>query len=86
MGCKAVTGNRLDDGRVVYLTKDGEWSGRLSECRLAATDAEGASLLALAERDAAGGRVVGPYLFEVGLDGGAVTPLGQRETIRARLG
>jgi len=73
---KAVTANRLADGAVVFRRDDGGWSLRGEE---AASAADGAGLLAAAERDAAAALVVGPYLIDLA-DG---RPADYRERIRA---
>lgn len=78
----AVTANRLVDGYVIYLTAEGAWSERLADAAIAGTKDEEAGLLAVAERDAKAGRVIGPYAFKVEVDGGLPLPLGQRESIR----
>jgi len=75
---KAITANRLTDGRVIYRTRAQGWTAELSEAwRLDEAEAEPALATAEAERDV----MVGPYLIEIDADG----PAGQkhrRETIR----
>lgn len=83
MPAKAVTANRLADGRVIYLAADGSWRGRAAEAAWAEDEAGQAELLARAEADAAAARVVGPYLFEVAVEDGRPAPVSLRETIRA---
>jgi len=46
---KAVTGNRLADGAVVYLASDGAWTERLANARLLADD-EADAILAEAQK------------------------------------
>jgi len=84
MTTKAITANRLRDGFVVYLARDGGWSDWIDDARVAATDEEEAELLASAARAVADALVVNPYAIEVGDDGGAVRPLHIKEAIRAR--
>jgi hypothetical protein len=84
MTLQAVTANRLSDGQVVYLTARGSWSQWLSECRVADSAAEGEAMLAVGQKAVAGRVVIDPYLFAVAVDDGALRPLSQRETIRAR--
>jgi hypothetical protein len=81
---KAVTANRLADGAVVYLTASGGWSAEIDDCRVAADEGEAASMLALGEEAAARQFVVGPYLFDLAGDDGALRPARLREAIRAR--
>ncbi|MEQ8404506.1 MAG: DUF2849 domain-containing protein [Oceanicaulis sp.] len=78
---KAVTANRLTDGKVVYRTPDGVWSPDPAQAaRLADADAQAA--LNAAQDDSL--TIVGAYLIEVG-EAEAFTPAGRkhvRETIR----
>ncbi|WP_300545060.1 DUF2849 domain-containing protein [Maricaulis sp.] len=75
---KAITANRLTDGRVIYRTVEGQWSTDLAEAeRLDSEEADAR----LAEAEGEFGVAVGPYLIEVEDD----RPGGQkwrRETIR----
>ena len=82
MPSTAITANRLLDGFVIYLTADGRWSERLADAAVATTKQAAAELLALAERDARAGRVIGPYAFDVEAGEGTAVPLGRRETLR----
>ena len=77
----AVTANRLLDGEVVYLTPALEWSPCLDECCVVADD--GANLLVAANRAVQDRLIVDPYLFEIEIGEGRISPLGQRERIRA---
>jgi hypothetical protein len=78
---KAVTANRLTDGKVVYRTPDGAWSPDPAHAaRLDAADAQAALDAALGDSLT----IVGPYLIEIG-EAEAFTPAGRkhvRETIR----
>lgn len=75
---KAITANRLTDGRVIYRTAEGQWSGDIAEAeRLDEATAE----VRLAEAEAEFSIAVGPYLIDLEED----RPGGQkwrRETIR----
>lgn len=76
---KAVTGNRLSDGRVVYLAPDDQWTERLSEAQLFADD-DAAPVLAAAQSRVT--EIASAYLIDAEAQGAA----GQkalRETIRA---
>ena len=79
---KAVTANRLTDGKVVYRTPAGAWSEDAGAAeRLGAGDADAALEAAL--RDVL--TVVGPYLIEIEPDAPGFSPAGRkhvRETIR----
>jgi len=79
---KVITANRLIDGIVVYLTKNGKdlgWSTRIADAAIF-HDSVVDRMLRLAERDVEANVVVGPYAIEVL---GNHEPLGTRETIRA---
>jgi Protein of unknown function (DUF2849) len=78
-----VTANRLTDGIVVYLAKDGGWTEAIDRARLAETEDETKALEALAARDVAARKVVAVYPMEVALRDGTVDPLSVRERIRA---
>ncbi len=79
---KAITANRLTDGKVVYLTEAGAWSADPQKARRLAEDETDAALDA-ALRDIL--TVVGPYLIEIDADAPDFAPAGRkqvRETIR----
>lgn len=59
---KAITANRLTDGRVIYRTAEGQWSSRLDEAEHLDGDAAEARL---AEAEAEFGIAVGPYLIDI---------------------
>ncbi len=82
MKLEIVSANRLADGRVVYLTRDGGWSESIIDGRGARSEEESTALLAEAERAADTGVVVSPYLISMADDGGAFAPLRFRERIR----
>jgi hypothetical protein len=79
---KAVTANRLTDGKVVYRAASGAWSETPGAAeRLADIDADRALDAAL--RDVL--TVVGPYLIELEAQGPEFQPAGRkhvREAIR----
>lgn len=77
-----LTANRLGDGLVVYLTELGTWSEAIDDARVAA-GAEDAALLETLGRAREATEVSGPYLIEVELEGGCLTPVRYRERIRA---
>jgi hypothetical protein len=83
MAQQVVTANRLGDGRVVYLADGHLWVEAIGRARVAANEAEGNALLAIAEKAVADRAVVGPYLIEVKVEGDRVTPTRYRELLRA---
>lgn len=83
MTLKAVTANRLGDGRVVYLTRLDGWSVRLGDALTARDEAGAAGLVADAERSVADQQVIGPYLIDIEHRDGGLAPVRYREAIRA---
>ena len=84
MTLQILTANRLREGDVVYLTADDGWSTRFADAMPLADDDAAEQLLKQAERDVAARLIVAPYLMKVAEDAGRLTPLSQREAIRAR--
>lgn len=80
---QVVTGNRLRDGAVIYLTGDGQWSADIAHGSVARDAAEADRLMAIANQAVTDRVVVGPYLIEVAVAGDAIQPVGTRERIRA---
>jgi hypothetical protein len=80
---KAITANRLDDGRVVFLNEIGGWSPALGEARLLADGPEldDATAYAKAQHDAR--IVVEPYPIDLEVTDGIAVPVRIRERIRA---
>jgi hypothetical protein len=78
---KAVTGNRLANGRPVYRTADGEWTDQIEAAELFDNDEDAQAAL-----DAARGeetRVVGTYLITIEAPGQPAKREAMRENIRA---
>jgi hypothetical protein len=78
---KAVTGNRLRDGAVIYRMTDGGWTTDIARAAAYGDDAELA--LKAAESDVAGAIVVGIELIDVVKAASGVEPVSLRERIRA---
>lgn len=83
MAHQLVTANRLVDGEVVYLTHSGAWSERLQDAAIDDDQTRQAQLLALGEAAERMLDVVGAYLMPAELRDGKVSPVTQRERIRA---
>ncbi len=81
---KMITANRLGDGEVVYLTRDGGWSARFGEGHAFDGEAEEDRLLSVAAKAEAELAIVVPYAMEVASVEDGVAPLSQRERIRAQ--
>lgn len=79
---RALTGNRLDDGEVVFW-KDGRWVERFVDAQIWADDqgpdAEAAEAHAKNQQTV----VVDPYLIDVIEAEGGFAPLSYRERVRA---
>ena len=78
---KAVTGNRLRDGAVIYRMADGDWTTDIARAAAYGEDADAA--LKAAEDDAAKAIVVGVELIEVVKGVSGIEPVSLREKIRA---
>jgi len=80
---KAITANRLDDGRVVFLNDIGGWSLSIGEAKLLpdGTELDDANAYAQAQHDAR--IVVEPYAIDIEIVDGAPVPTRMRERIRA---
>ena len=78
-----VTANRLVDGIVVYLAKDGSWTEELDDARLAETEVQTKALEAEAAKAVAARIVVAVYPMSVEIENGKVHALSVRERIRA---
>jgi sulfite reductase (NADPH) hemoprotein beta-component len=76
------TGNRLRDGRVVWLGPEGRWVETLAAAHIFPPEAA-AEGLALAQQGERQQQVVGVYGVEVSRDGAAPVPLKFRERLRA---
>ena len=80
---QAVTANLLGEGRVAFLTWNGDWSYDVADSHVAASEEESEWLLDEAQRAVAAQIVVDPYLIEVETKDGKPWPVKRREQIRA---
>jgi hypothetical protein len=78
---RAVTGNRLRDGRPVYFVGSDCWSEAIEEAAHTAPDA--AERLLAEARQGSPHPVVAPYLIDVTFSDGRLRPVSLREHIRA---
>lgn len=78
-----IIANRLQDGRVVFITGDGAWTDSLNKGYLIFDEPESARLLEIALRSEQDCEVVDPYLIDVSEKNGVRTPTSYREQIRA---
>jgi hypothetical protein len=81
---QAYTANRLNDGRVVYLTGDAAWSEWIDDAAVAEDEPDLEILGAQAVAATAACVVVEPYAINVVSDGKTVVPDRLRERIRAK--
>lgn len=77
-----VTGNRLEDGRVVYLRGDGSWGRDFDAAELLDDAARRDALVARAQREDAL-HVTGVYALDVGVTASGARVLSARERLRA---
>lgn len=83
MALRIYTANRLGDGVVVFMDKDGGWAEAIADSRVIAADDEAAETAELADAAEADSIVVGPYLIDVTDEEGDIRPVSYRERIRA---
>ena len=81
-GPQMLTANRLRDGEVLYRKGNG-WALQLADADVYADQSSADAALAAAQGELKQNDFVAPYLFEVRTDGGKVTPVKEREIIRA---
>ena len=82
---RVITANQLDDGAVVYMTRDGDgiaWTTDIADAAVF-PEADTEAMLRLAAGDVSGNVVVDPYAIEIT---GKNKPMGMREKIRASSG
>ena len=77
-----LTANRLRDGDVVYW-RAGGWVEAFDQGDVLATEADAEAALEAAREFVANNVVVNPYLFEVHAEAHGVTPVKEREIVRA---
>ncbi|MGH6829567.1 MAG: DUF2849 domain-containing protein [Methylocella sp.] len=80
---KVICANRLVDGTVVYVGRDGSWFERLSQSKIFAGKAEAEAGLLVAQNDAKRNLVVEPVVVEVTEDASGLRAITLREAIRA---
>jgi hypothetical protein len=81
-GLQMLTANRLRSGDVLYRKGDG-WALTLAEGDVYSDQASADAALAAATAELVRNEFVAPYLFEVREVNGNVTPVKEREIIRA---
>ena len=77
-----LTANRLRDGDVVYW-RAGAWVAAFGEGDVFAAETDADAALDAAKKTVAANVVVNPYLFDVRQEEGGITPVKERELIRA---
>ena len=83
MSQQVVSANRLTDGLVVYLTREGGWSERLTDGHIVTDETTAESLLKLAKQAEDDRIVVDPYPIDVAEFDGELRPTKYREYIRS---
>lgn len=84
MQARVLTGQGLTSGRVLWLTRDGGWSPRLAEARVAHTESDIAEMEADGTAAHAAHEVFEIYLVDVVEDPEGLRPVKYRELLRAR--
>jgi hypothetical protein len=78
-----VIANRLNDGLVVFLRENGEWTESIEAGTLANDETAGQRLLKIAQAAEASSQIIDPYLITIDETGGQRRPVKFREAIRA---
>ena len=78
-----ITGNRLQDGAVVWRGAAGNWLRDIADAAIYETEGQLAEYLDAARLDEAGGRIIGVYEVEVKTRESCIVPARLRERVRA---
>ena len=78
-----ITGNRLQDGAVVWRGPAGDWSRNIADAAINMTGGQLADSLDAARLEEASGRIIGVYEVEIETHDRAVVPTRLRERVRA---
>jgi len=78
-----ITANRLDNGTVIYLTRESLWSHALADAWVAEDEDEAVVMMAAGENAENQGIVVGAYLIAAEVLDDTVVAVRLREGIRA---
>lgn len=81
---KAVTANRLSDGRVVFLSEAGEWSLSVGDARLYSDGSELEEALAFGKAQQEARIIVDTYAIDMEIVDDRRLPTRLRERIRAQ--
>ncbi|MDH3580844.1 MAG: DUF2849 domain-containing protein [Hyphomicrobiales bacterium] len=81
-GPQIITANRLHDGLVVFLTRDGAWTRTPERAQIAREADQVSALQDEAAMAARANLIVDPYLIEVTHDGNEPVPVAHRERMR----
>lgn len=80
---RIITGNRLEDGKVIFLGRDGAWSPDINHAKIADTDADAELLEKLGKIAEQARFVVGPYAIVITREAGHLQPVIYQERLRA---
>jgi hypothetical protein len=78
-----ITGNRLQDGAVVWRGPAGDWSRNIADAAINMTGGQSADCLDAARLEEASGRIIGVYEVEIETRDRVVVPTRLRERVRA---
>lgn len=79
---QVMTANRLGDGEVVFLTRDGSWNEKIDAAVLAQEPLAIVALEARATEAVNANHITGPYLFDAERVAGKIRATHIRERIR----
>ena len=84
MTLQIFNANDILSGRVVYLTKDGDWSEKIADAVTFETSEDEARLKLVAEAGFEARKLVDVLPIEVSVENGAIRPVVYRERVRAQ--
>ncbi|MCJ9428488.1 DUF2849 domain-containing protein [Kordiimonas marina] len=83
-GPQMVIANRLDDGRVVFLTSSGDWSARAADAAVADDDVSVDALRSVASASEAANRVLSVEVIEADVHNGVPHPAHMKFAMQAK--
>ena len=80
---QVISANRLDDGIVVYLAANGDWTERIAKAHVIGGQDQGEAAMSQACDAVKACLIVDPYPIDIDDSDGEITPTLNRELIRA---
>ena len=81
---QVISANRLDDGIVVYLAANGDWTERIAKAHVIGGQDQGEAAMSQACDAVKACLIVDPYPIDIDDSDGEITPTLNRELIRAK--